>query len=80
MSFKENAKTDSTLEEKKIIPLYAEHIHFLVKRAGWLVTRIHQHFTFEQSKFIKDFVVMNEKARQKATSSVERDLYKLLNN
>ena len=50
-AFKANAKTHSTLEEKKCIPLYAEHIQFLIKRAGWLDTRISQHFTFEQSKF-----------------------------
>ena len=33
-----------------------------------------------QSKFKKDFVVINEKARQNATSSVKQDFYKLLNN
>ena len=49
-------------------------------RAGWLVTKIYQHFTFEQSKFKKDFVVMNQDSRQKPTSSVERDFYKLLKN
>ena len=75
-----NAKTHSTMDEKKFIPLYAEHIHFLVTRAGWLVTNICQHFTFEQSKFKNDFVVMNQKSRQKTTSPVERDFYKLLNN
>ena len=47
---------------------------------GWLVTKIYQHFTFEQSKFKKDFVVMNHKARHKTTTPVERDFYKLLNN
>ena len=41
---------------------------------------IYEKFTFEQSKFKKDFVVMNQKSRQKATSSVEKDFYKLLNN
>ena len=29
-------------------------------------------FKFEQSKFKKDFVVMNQKSKQKATSSLER--------
>lgn len=48
--------------------------------AGWLVTKIYQHFTFEQSKFKKDFVHMNQKSRQKATTDVEKDFYKLLNN
>ena len=56
---KASAKTQVTLEEKKFIPLYAEHIHFVVKRACWLVTKIHQHFTFAQSKYKKDFVIMN---------------------
>ena len=39
------------LKDKKFIPLYAEDLHFLIKRAGWLVTHIYKHFTFEQSKF-----------------------------
>ena len=33
-SFPYNSKTHSTLKEKKIILLYAEDLHFLVKRAG----------------------------------------------
>ena len=79
-NFKSNSKTHSTVGDKKFIPLYAEHIHFLVTRAGWLVTKTYQHFTFEQSKFKQYFVVMNQKARQNATSPIERDFYKLLNN
>ena len=79
-SFPYNSKMHSTLKEKKFIPLYVEHLHFLVTRAGWLVTYIYAHFTFEQSKFKKDFVIMNQKARQFATSSVEKDFNKLLNN
>ena len=50
-NFKCNAKTYSTMDEKKFIPLYAEDMHFLVTRAGWLITNIYQHFTFEQTKF-----------------------------
>ena len=57
--FKSNTKTHSTVDEKKFISLYAEHIHFLVTRTGWLVTKIYQHYTFEQCKFQKDFVIMN---------------------
>ena len=72
-SFSYNSKTHSTLKEKKIILLYAEDLHFLITRAGWLVTHIYAHYTFEQSKFKKDFVVMNQKSRQTATSSVEKD-------
>ena len=79
-SFKYSSKAHSTLENRRYIPLYAEHLHFLIKTAGWLVTQIYDHFTFEQSKFKKYFVVMNQKARQKATSPVECDFYKLLIN
>ena len=79
-TFAYNSKTHSTLKEKKIISLYAEDLHFLITRAGWLVTYIYAHYTFEQSKFKKDFVIMNKKSRQTATSSVEKDFYKLLNN
>ena len=49
--FPYNSKIHSTLKDKKFIPLYAEDLHFLIKRAGWLVTHIYEHFAFEQSKF-----------------------------
>ena len=64
-SFPYTSKTHSTLKEKKIIPLYAEDLHFLITRAGWLVAYIYEHYTFEQSKFKKDFVIMNQKSRGK---------------
>ena len=79
-SFPFNSKTHSTLKEKKVISLYAEDLHFLITRAGWLVTYIYAHYTFEQAKIKKEFVIMNKKSRQTATSNVEKDFYKLLNN
>ena len=75
-----NSKTHSTLKDKIFVTLYAEDIHFLVTKAGWLVTYIYAHCTFYQSKFKKDFVIMNQKSRQTASSKVEKDFYKLLNN
>ena len=45
---------------------------FLVTRAGWLVTKIYEHNTFYQSKFEKQFVIMNQNSRQMATSSIEK--------
>ena len=50
-TFQYTSKTHSTMEEKKFIPLYAEHLHFLIKRAGWIVTKIYKLCTFEQCKF-----------------------------
>ena len=79
-SFKCSYKTHSTLADKAFIVLYAKHLHFLIKRAGWLVTKIYEHYTFEQAIYMQDFVLMNQKARQKATFPAERDSYKFLNN
>ena len=50
-TFSYTSKTHSTLGEKKFILLYAEHLHLLIKRAGWLVTYIYEHYPFEQSNF-----------------------------
>lgn len=57
--FKDNAKTPSTMKQKRFIPLYTEHLHFLVSRARWLVTKIYKQHTFEQAPFTKEFVTMN---------------------
>ena len=80
-NFSYSSKTHSTLEDNKFIPLYADHLYFLIKRAGWQVTKIYGHYTFEQAKFKKTCVtVMNQKSRQEANSLVEKDFFKLLNN
>ena len=55
-SFPYTSKIHSTLRKKKFILLYTEDLHFLIKKAGWLVTHRYEHYTFEQSKFKKDFV------------------------
>ena len=44
-----------------------------------LKTSIFAHYTFKQSKFKKDFVIINQKSRQTASSKLEKDFYKLLN-
>lgn len=48
-----NSKTHSTLKDNIFVTLYSEDLHFLVSRAGWLVTYIYAHCTFYQSKFIQ---------------------------
>ena len=46
-SLKCSAKTHSKLDEKISFPVYNEHLHFLIKRAGWFVTSIYEHLNFE---------------------------------
>ena len=40
-TYKCTKKFHATMFEKKFIPLYLKHLHFLIKRAGWLVTKIY---------------------------------------
>ena len=53
VSYRVTAKAHSTLIPKKCIPLYLEDLAFIIKRYGWVVTKIHAHLTFDQSPFKK---------------------------
>ena len=77
LSFESNKKTHATMQ--KFIPLYLEHFYFLIKRAGWRATKIYSYYMFEQERFKKGFIIMNQKSRQKAEINVEKDFFKLLN-
>ena len=79
-SYRVTEKSHSTLLPKKCIPLYIEDLQFLIKRAGWIVTKLYSHFTFEQDKIKKDFVLMNQYSRQNAKNDIEKNFYKLMNN
>ena len=79
-SYRCTAKSHATMFPKKCIPLYLEDLRFLIKRAGWVVTKLYSHFTFEKDAFKKDIVLMNQKSRQNTKNSIEMDFYKLVNN
>ena len=79
-NYKCTAKTHSTMDKKFLVPLYAEHLKFLLERCCWVVTKIHQHFSFRQEMFKKDFVLSNQIARQNAKTHVEKNCYKLMHN
>ena len=57
-----------------------EDLAFCIKRAGWKVTKIYSHLTFEQSKFKRKFILMNQKSRQQSKNNIEKDFYKLMSN
>ena len=61
-------------------PLYAEYLHFLIKRAHWIVTKIYAHYTFEQSKFKKRFCYHESGLTSNAKASLEKDFYRLMSN
>ena len=63
--------------------MFLGHINILRKRAGWKVTKVYSHFTFEQEHFKKDYILGNQKARQEAVArgnDVQATFWKLLNN
>lgn len=73
-TFKHNTKTHSTMKEKKFVPLYVEHLHFLVTGARWVIIKIYKHFIFEQAPFKKEFVTINQNARQKGRNSCWKEV------
>ena len=68
------------MQKRIYISLYTEHLHILIKWCSWTVTKLYSLHTFEQRKFEKDFVFMNQESRQKLKAKVEKDFNKLLNN
>ena len=54
--------------------MYLEGLAFCIKRAGWKVTKIYSHLTFEQAKFKRKFILMNQKSRQKSKNDIEKRL------
>ena len=80
LSCKVTAKAHSTMIPKKFIPLYLEDLAFLIKRYGWVVTKIRMHLTFDQAPFKKNFILMNQKSRQESKTNAEKDFFKLMNN
>ena len=44
---------------KKIQPMFLEKLSFAINRAGWRVTKIFSHYTFEQECFKKNFILVN---------------------
>ena len=46
--YRSTHKAHATMFKKRIIPMYLEHLAFVIKRAGCRVTKIHANLTFEQ--------------------------------
>ena len=65
---------------KKHLSMYLEDLPFVIKSAGWKVTRIHAHLTFQQKRFREKFILINQKSRQLSKPKFEKDFHKLMNN
>ena len=60
--------------------MYLEKLSFAINRAGWCITKIYSHYTFEQECFKKNFILENQRSRQNTKNSIKKDFYKLMNN
>ena len=78
--YKSTAIAHATLFKKFFLPMYLEDLAFCIKRASWKITKINSHLTFEQARFKRKFILMNQKSRQQSKSDIKKDLYKHMNN
>ena len=53
---------------------------FLINGAGCKVTNLNSHYSFDQERFKRNFILINQKSRQNAKNSIEKDFFKLMNN
>ena len=80
-SYRATKKIHGTLFKKNFFqPMYLEQLCFSINIASWPVIKISSQYTFEQKCFNKNFILMNQRSRQNAKSSIEKDFYKLMNN
>ena len=80
LGYKSTSKAHETMLKKILLPMYLEELAFVIKRAGWKVTKIHAQLTFQQKQFKQKFILMNQKSRQESKNDIEKDFYKLMNN
>lgn len=59
LKLKATEKTHATLRPKKRLPMFIDHTHFLTKRVGWKVTKVHKYYTFEQEPFKRQYILKN---------------------
>ena len=79
-NYKITSKCHSNLLPKRCVPMYLEELKFAIVRCSWKVTKLYKHYYFEQKKFKRDFILMNQKSRQETKNKIESDFFKLFNN
>ena len=53
LAYRAAAKAHAAMLQKIFFSMYSEYLAFVIKRAGWKVTKIHSHLRFEQKRFKK---------------------------
>ena len=60
-SYKATKKAHATMFKKNFQLMHCKQMFFPVVRAGWKVTKIYLHYTYEQERYKRDFILMNQK-------------------
>lgn len=84
----ENRRVPYTKNEKKLLLTLFEKknyvIHYrmlkLALEHGLVLKKIHKTLQFEQSAWLKPYIMLNTDMRAKANNEFEKELYKLMNN
>ena len=79
-SYRASKKAHAVLFQKRFHLLYIEHLSFLINRAGWKVTKLYLHYLFKQERFMRNFILINQRSRQNTKNYIQKDFYKLMNN
>ena len=76
-----------TKTRKLILNLYPKKhyvIHYITLKKylewGMVLDKVHRVLSFEQSAFIAPYIMLNSELRKKATSTFDKDFFKLMNN
>ena len=81
-------KPDAWTQTKKLICEWSDWKNYLIHYRmlkfyvwnGMIVDKVHEIFSFKQSKWLEKYLSFNTHKRNKAVNDFERDFYKLLNN
>lgn len=68
-----------TLEDKKNYVIHYRMLKLALQH-GLVLKKVHRVLQFDQSPWLKDYIMLNTEMRAKATNDFEKELYKLMNN
>ena len=79
VKFSKIEKSVPNIYEKKLYVLHIRNLQFYLSLEMQL-TKIHRVLEFSQSRWLEPYIMKNTQMRAAATSTFEKDLYKLMNN
>ena len=79
MKIKKVGKLVINLHDKTEYVIHIRHLKQALNH-GLILEKVHRVIKFNQNAWLKPYIDMNTKLRQKAKNNFEKDLFKLINN